>query len=74
MQKELNLMKTPVTTSTRALLASFEISYLIYKNRKPHTFGETLLLLAAIKMCQIMHGENYSQALKAIPLSNNTVL
>jgi hypothetical protein len=25
-------------------------------------------------MCEIMHGENYGQALKAIPLPNNTVM
>jgi hypothetical protein len=67
-------MKTAVTTSTEALLASFKTLYLIAKNKKPHTIGETLLLLAAIKMCEIMHGENYSQALKAIPLSNNTMI
>jgi hypothetical protein len=39
----------------------------------PHTVGEILLLPAAIKMCEIMHGENFGQALKVIPLSNNTV-
>jgi hypothetical protein len=25
-------------------------------------------------MCEVMRGENYSQALKAIPFSNNTVM
>jgi hypothetical protein len=47
----------------------------IAKNKKPHTTGQTLLLLpAAVKMCEIMHAENYGQALKAIPLYNNTVM
>jgi hypothetical protein len=48
-------MRTAVSTSTKALLASFEVSYLITKNKKkPHTIGETLLLPAAMKMCQII--------------------
>jgi hypothetical protein len=67
-------MKTVVTTSTKALIASYEISYLIAKYKKPHTVGETLLLLAAIRMCEMMHGENYGQALQAVALSNSTVM
>jgi hypothetical protein len=67
-------MRTAVTTSTKALLASFEVSYLIAKNKKPHTIGEILLLPAATKMCEIMRGEKYGEALKTIPLSNNTVM
>jgi hypothetical protein len=62
-------MKTAVTTSSKALSAPFEISYLTVKNEKPHTIGETLLLPAAIETCYIMNGENYGQALAAIPLS-----
>jgi hypothetical protein len=61
-------MITAVTTSTKALLASFEVSYLIVKRKK------TLLLPAAMKMCEIMHGENYGEALKTIPLSNKTAI
>jgi hypothetical protein len=67
-------MRTAVTTSTKALLASFEVSYLIAKNKKPHTIGETLLLPGATKMCEIKHGEKYGEALKTVPLSNNTVM
>jgi hypothetical protein len=47
------------------------LPYLIAKNKKPHTIAETLLLPAAMKMSEIMHGENYGEALKTIPLSNN---
>jgi hypothetical protein len=68
------LMRTAVTTSTKALLTFFEVSYLIAKNKKPHTIGETLLLPAAMKMCEIMHGEKCGEALKTITLSNNTVM
>jgi hypothetical protein len=51
MQMQENLMKIMVTTSTKSLLASFEIEYLIAKNKKPHTTGDTLLLPAAIFVC-----------------------
>jgi hypothetical protein len=67
-------LRTAVITLTKALLASFEVSYFIAKNKKLHTIGETLLLPAAMKMCEIMHGEKYGEALKTILLSNNTVL
>jgi tetrahydromethanopterin S-methyltransferase subunit F len=73
-RKQSNLMRIAVTTSTKALLASFEVSYLIAKNKKPHAIGETLLLPAAMEMYKIMHGEEYGEALKTIPLSNNTAM
>jgi hypothetical protein len=41
------------------------MSYFSANIKKPHAIGETLLLPAAIKICQIMHGEDYSQALEA---------
>jgi hypothetical protein len=59
-------MKTAVSTSTKALTASFEVSYLIVKRKKLHTTGEILLLSAARKMCEIMHGEKHGQALQII--------
>jgi hypothetical protein len=67
-------MRTAVTTSIKEVLASFEVSYLTAKNKKRHTIGETLLFPAAMKMCEIMHGEKYGEALETIPLSNNTVM
>jgi hypothetical protein len=47
--------------------------YLIAKNKKPHTIGETSLLAATMKMCEIMHGEKYGDALKRVSVSDNTV-
>jgi hypothetical protein len=72
--KQSNIMRTAVSTSTKALLAFFEVSYLIARNEVSHTIGETLLLPAAMKTCKIMHGEKYGEALKTVPLSNNTVM
>jgi hypothetical protein len=67
-------MRNAVTTSINAPLTSFDVSYVIAKNKKPLTIGETLLLSAAMKMWEIMHGEKYGEALKRVPLSNNTVM
>jgi hypothetical protein len=61
-------MRTAVTTLTKLLLAYFMVSYLIPKNRKPHTIGGILSVPASIKMCKIMHGEKYGEALKTVPL------
>uniref|UniRef100_K7FR34 DUF4371 domain-containing protein n=1 Tax=Pelodiscus sinensis TaxID=13735 RepID=K7FR34_PELSI len=57
----------------KCLEASFEVSYLIAKDKKPHTIGETLVLPAAVKMVEIIHGKQYGHKLKCIPLSANTV-
>ncbi|GFW51290.1 protein FAM200A [Trichonephila clavipes] len=40
---------------------------------KPHTIGESLILPAATKMASIMHGDEYGNELKTIPLSRETV-
>jgi hypothetical protein len=39
-----------IRKQSKALLAYFKVSYLIARNKKPHTIGETLLLPAAVKM------------------------
>ncbi|CAM4646942.1 unnamed protein product [Lepidochelys kempii] len=57
----------------KCLEASFEVSYLIAKDKKPHTIGETLVLPAVVKMDEIIHGKQYGDKLKCIPLSANTV-
>ncbi|KII62535.1 Zinc finger MYM-type protein 6 [Thelohanellus kitauei] len=41
--------------------------------QKPHTIAEELILPSAIDMCEVVLRSNYSQKLKAITLSDNTV-
>jgi hypothetical protein len=61
-------MRIAVTTLTKELLASFKVLHLTAKNRKSHTIGRTLSIPAAMKMCEIMHGEKYGEALETVPL------
>jgi len=52
---------------------SYEVSFMIAKEKKPHTIGENLILPAAKAMVRCTVGEDTSKKLNAIPLSNNTV-
>ena len=64
--------KTTKVTS-KALLASYQVSHRIAQCRKPHTIAETLILPAAIDIVSTMLGDFSAQQLKNIPLSNDTV-
>ena len=55
------------------LTASYEVAYLIAKQGKPHTIGETLIKPAALKMANIMLGKAAENKLSQIPLSNDTI-
>ncbi|XP_075684349.1 protein FAM200C-like [Rhinoderma darwinii] len=55
------------------LTASYEVAYLIAKQGKPHTIGETLIKPAVLKMANIMLGKAAEVKLSQIPLSNDTV-
>jgi hypothetical protein len=61
------------TISSKALFATYQVTYRIAQNKKPHTTGESLIFPAVIDMVQTMLGENCAQQLHNIPLSNNTV-
>ena len=55
------------------LTASYEVAYLIAKQGKPQTIGETLEKSAALKMANIMLGKAAENKLSQIPLSNDTI-
>ncbi|GFR05750.1 protein FAM200B [Trichonephila clavata] len=50
-----------MTVNEKYLLASYEVSYCIAKNKKPFTIGEDLVLPTAIKMVEILHGSKYGE-------------
>ena len=60
-------------TNARAVEASYRVSLLIAKAKKPHTIGEELIMPCAKKMVSLMIGEDMVSKLAIIPLSNNTV-
>ena len=53
--------------------ASYEVAYLIGKQGKSHTIGETLVKPAALQMANIMLGKAAKDKLALVPLSNNVV-
>ena len=55
------------------LTASYEVAYLIAKQGKPHTIGETLVKPAALQLANIMLGKAAKDKLSLVPLSNNVV-
>jgi len=66
-------MRNFTSVPIKALAASLEASYLIAKTKKPHSIDESLVLPAAMKIVSIMHGESYTNKLKMILLSRDTV-
>ena len=50
------------------LTASYEVAYLIAKQGKPHTIGETLIKPAVLVMANIMLGKEAEVKLYQIPL------
>lgn len=66
LNSQVSLLDKQVTVLTKALRASLEASYLIPKNMKPHTIGESL-------MCETMHGKEVAGSLISIPLLRATV-
>ncbi|CAG5037744.1 unnamed protein product [Parnassius apollo] len=61
------------TGVSQHLKASFEIAFMIAKQKKPHTIGEELIKPCVLKATQIILGEDAEQKMKSISLSNNTV-
>ena len=60
------------STSAKCQKASYEVAYIIAKDKKPHTIGETLIKPAAVAISQIMHGDKIADEVKEIPLSADT--
>ncbi|XP_025201853.1 protein FAM200A-like [Melanaphis sacchari] len=46
---------------------------LIAKAKKSFTIGENLVLPAAVKICETVHGVKIADALRSIPVSNDTI-
>ncbi|XP_035214636.1 protein ZBED8-like [Stegodyphus dumicola] len=53
--------------------ASFELAWLIARNKKPYIIGEDLAKPAAVKMAEIMCGQKEAKKLNSVPLSASIV-
>ena len=54
------------------LLVPYKVSYSIARNKKPFTIGEDLLLPAATKVVEILHGSKYGNDIRKISWLNDT--
>ena len=66
-------MKKSLSTSEKCQKTSYEVAYLIAKDKKPHTIGETLIKPTAAAISQIMHVDMIADEVKEIPLSADTI-
>ena len=60
-------------TSQLLLRASYEVSLIIAKAKAPHAAGEKLIKPNAVKMAQILLGQNKTKRIDLVPLSDDTV-
>jgi hypothetical protein len=58
--------------SLKTLLSSYQVSYRIAQNKKPHTIAETVTFPSATDLVQTMFGEKCAQQLHNIPSVNTT--
>ena len=62
-----------LSNSEKCQKASYEVVYLITKDKKLHTIGETLIKPAAVSISKIMHGDKIADEVEQIPLSADTI-
>ena len=60
-------------TNKAAVHASYAIALHVAKTKKPHNIGETLLKPCILESVKLVLGENASQTMKQISLSNDTI-
>lgn len=56
MRRKNKYFKNTLSVCDKALLASYKISYLMARCKKPHTIGEELIFPAAIKIVKTTFG------------------
>lgn len=66
-------MQKASTTSTKALEASYPVSSIVAKSKKPYSIAEELILPAAVVLAETILDKKSADALKNVPLSNDTV-
>ena len=67
------MFKANTSMQERGLQVSYELSFLLAKNARPHTDGEDVLKPALKIYLRMMQNKPLARELSAVPLSNNTV-
>ncbi|XP_028672708.1 SCAN domain-containing protein 3-like [Erpetoichthys calabaricus] len=67
------IISTATTVNEKALKASYIMAMRIAKSKKAHTVAESLIMPAALEICEIMLGKESSRKLLSIPVSNDTI-
>lgn len=66
-------MKKKVTVSDKAQIASYKVVELIAQKTKPHSVAESFILTLCSDIVKIMFGDEASNEISKIPLSNDTI-
>ena len=69
-----NRMVKAASVNSEAQMASSRVAYRPAQCKIPHTIAEQLILPAALDMVSVMLNETSAAKLKAVPLSNDTVV
>ncbi|KAK9958613.1 hypothetical protein ABG768_025346 [Culter alburnus] len=72
-QKSQEKLKAATQMSSSSLLASYEVSLLVAKSKKPYSIAEELIVPAAAILAETMLDKKAAKAIKTVPLSNDTV-
>jgi hypothetical protein len=71
--KQLTQFQKGLTVSFKCLKASYALSLLVAKRKKPHNIAEELIIPCAVEIASIMFDEKTASVIKAISSSENTV-
>ncbi len=66
-------MKKATNASAKALEASYAVSLLLAKTKKPFSLAEELIIPAAAVLAETMVDKTAADKIKTVPLSNDTV-
>lgn len=72
-RKSQDTLKEATQMNSSSLLASYEVSLLVAKSKKPYSVAEELIVPAAAVLAETMLDKKAADAIKTVPLSNDTV-
>lgn len=66
-------MRAASQTSSASLQASYQVALLVAKAKKPYTIAEELIAPAAAVLAETMVDKKAADAIRSVPLSNDTI-